>query len=65
MAESFFSSLKNELVEDANYDSHAAANTSIAEYIESFYNPVRRHSYLGYNSPIEFELKTKVAALAA
>jgi putative transposase len=65
VAESFFSSIKSELVDDANYDSHAAATASIAEYIEKFYNPVRRHSYLGYNSPIEFELKTKVAALAA
>jgi putative transposase len=65
VAESFFSSLKNELGDDANYESHAEATASIAEYIEKFYNPVRRHSYLGYNSPIEFELKTKLAALAA
>jgi hypothetical protein len=64
-AESFFSSIKSELVDDANYDSQASATASIAEYIEKFYNPVRRHSYLGYNSPIEFELKTKAAALAA
>jgi transposase InsO family protein len=65
VAESFFSSIKNELVDDANYDSHETATASIAEYIEMFYNPVRRHSYLGYNSPIEFEVKTSVAALAA
>jgi putative transposase len=65
VAESFFSSLKNELVDDDNYESRAQATASIAEYIEGFYNTVRRHSYLGYNSPIEFELKSKVAALAA
>jgi putative transposase len=65
VAESFFSSIKNELVDDANYESHAVARASIADYIESFYNPVRRHSYLSYNSPIEFELKSKVAAFAA
>jgi len=33
-----------------------AANISIGEYIEGFYNPCRRHSALNYNSPIEFEL---------
>lgn len=65
VAESFFSSLKSELVHGDSYASHAEATTSIAEYIEGFYNPVRRHSYLGYNNPIEFELKSKVAILAA
>ena len=38
---------------------------SIADYIERFYNPQRRHSHLDYISPIEFELKAQVAALAA
>ena len=38
---------------------------SIAHYIERFYNPPRRHSRLDYISPIEFELKAQVAALAA
>ena len=65
VAESFFSSLKTELVEEVVYETHAEATASIAEYIDSFYNPVRRHSYLGYNSPIEFELKSKIAAVAA
>ena len=65
VAESFFSSIKTELVDDTLYDSHAQATESIAEYIESFYNPVRRHSYLSYASPIEFELKKQLAAFAA
>jgi putative transposase len=65
VAASFFSSLKTELVDDAHYATHHQATTSIAQYIESFYNPVRRHSYLGYNSPIEFELKNQLAAFAA
>ena len=55
-------------VERASYVKHetrAAATADIGEYIESFYNPVRRHSHLGYVSPIEYELKSKVAALAA
>ena len=65
MAESFFSSLKTELIDEGNYASLAQATSSIEEYIDLFYNPVRRHSYLGYNSPIQFELRSKVAAFAA
>lgn len=65
VAESFFSSIKTELVEDARYDTHAQALDSIGEYIDGFYNPVRRHSYLGYTSPIEFELKKQLAEFAA
>jgi putative transposase len=65
VAESFFSTLKTELVDNAQYLTHSQASDSISEYIESFYNPVRRHSYLGYNSPIEFELKSQTAAFAA
>jgi transposase InsO family protein len=43
----------------------AAAKASIGEYIERFYNAQRRHSRLDYVSPIEFELRAQVAALAA
>ena len=43
----------------------AAAIAAIGDYIERFYNPVRRHSYLDYVSPIAFELKAEVASLAA
>ena len=55
VAESFFASLKRELDID-DFESWEAANLSIGEYIEGFYNPCRRHSALNYNSPIEFEL---------
>ncbi len=65
VAESFFSTLKIELVHDADYDTHRAAAASIGNYIDRFYNPERRHSRLDYISPIEFELKGQVAALAA
>jgi putative transposase len=65
VAESFFSSLKTELVDDSLYESHAQATRSIGEYIDAFYNPVRRHSYLSYASPIEFELKKRLAGFAA
>ena len=53
--ESFFASLKKELVHDEDYPSRAAARASVFEYIEVFYNRVRRHSALGYRSPAEYE----------
>jgi transposase InsO family protein len=53
--ESFFASLKKELVHDEDYITRAQAKASIFEYIESFYNRVRRHSTLGYQSPANFE----------
>jgi putative transposase len=65
VAESFFGTLKAELVDDEQYASRAAALASIADYIDSFYNLQRRHSFLDYVSPIEFELKAQTAALAA
>ena len=65
VAESFFATIKAELIDDARYATRAEAIASIGDYIERFYNLSRRHSFLGYVSPIEFELKTQVAALAA
>lgn len=53
--ESFFASLKKELVHHEDYQSRAEARASIVEYIETFYNPKRRHSALGYLSPAEYE----------
>jgi transposase InsO family protein len=53
--ESFFASLKKELVHDEDYDTRAQARASIFEYIETFYNPKRRHSSLGYVSPADYE----------
>jgi len=54
-AESFFASLKKELVHDEDYQTRAEAAASIFEYIEVFYNRQRRHSTLGYVSPAEYE----------
>ncbi|WP_437499251.1 IS3 family transposase [Sorangium sp. So ce1099] len=65
VAESFFATLKAELVEYERYPTRAAAIASIGDYIENFYNLKRRHSRLAYMSPIEFELKTYVTARAA
>lgn len=53
--ESFFASLKKELVHHEDYATRAQARASIFEYIEAFYNRVRRHSSLGYVAPAEYE----------
>lgn len=53
--ESFFGTLKTELVHHCHYQTKAEAKTDIFEYIEVFYNRVRRHSALSYQSPVNFE----------
>lgn len=53
--ESFFASLKKELVHGADFATRAVARAAIFEYIEVFYNSQRRHSSLGYASPVEYE----------
>jgi transposase InsO family protein len=53
--ESFFATLKKELVHHEDYQTRAQARASIFEYIETFYNPKRRHSSLGYQSPANYE----------
>ena len=55
VVESFFSSLKNELIHHRDYQTRDQARTEIFEYIEVFYNRVRRHSHLGQMSPFDFE----------
>ena len=65
VAESFFSTVKTELVGDEIYATQDAATHALGDYIDNFYNTRRRHSYLGYLSPIEFELKSQAAAAAA
>ena len=53
--ESFFASLKKELVHGASYTTREEARASLFEYIEVFYNRVRRHSSLAYRSPTAYE----------
>jgi transposase InsO family protein len=53
--ESFFASLKKELVHGADFATRAEARAAVVEYIEVFYNTRRRHSSLGYVSPAEYE----------
>ena len=59
--ESFFGTLKRELIYHRQYRTRDEATQDIFEYIEVFYNRRRRHSTLGYDSPAEFEARTAVA----
>ncbi len=55
VAESFFATLKGELVDRQAWPTRAAARSAIFDYIEGFYNRQRRHSTLGYVSPAAYE----------
>ena len=55
MAESFFSTLESELLARRRFRSQTEARMAVFGYIESFYNPLRRHSALGYRSPVAYE----------
>jgi putative transposase len=59
--ESFFSSLKTERTARKTYRTRDEAKADVFDYIERFYNPTRRHSTLGYLSPMEFEEKAVLA----
>jgi putative transposase len=60
--ESLFASLKKELTHHEDYETRAQARASIVEYIEVFYNRQRRHSALGYQSPVAFEQQAREVA---
>jgi putative transposase len=62
VVESFFATLKTELVYGRTYTTRAAASAEVFEYIEVFYNRQRLHSALGYRSPSQVEQCVKVAA---
>ena len=55
MCESFFATLECELIDRCSFATPAEARREVFEYIEGFYNPRRRHSALGYLSPVDFE----------
>lgn len=55
MCESFLASLERELIDRQRFATPAAARTEVYEYIEGWYNPHRRHSALGYRSPVNYE----------
>ena len=55
MAESFFATLECELINRRSFRTQAEARMALFEFVESWYNPRRRHSALGYLSPNDFE----------
>lgn len=64
VAESFFATLRAELVDHQRFPTRGAAEKVIGQYIEGFYNTTRLHSYLGYFSPVEFELRSQMTRSA-
>ena len=65
VAESFFATIKGELIDHEFYASHVDAIASIGEYIDGFYNVTRIHSSIDNMSPIEFELRLQSEKKAA
>ena len=57
VAESFFGTLKSETVFGERFKTRAQAKGNLIDYIEMFYNSHRRHSCLGYLTPMEFEIE--------
>ena len=62
VVESFFATLKTEWVEGADWRTREEARQSIFGYLEVWYNRQRRHSTLGYQSPVQFEQRQTIAA---
>lgn len=62
--ESFFGTLKDECVQETFYSSHEEARSSIFTYIEAYYNRIRRHSTLGYMSPLQYEKMGEIRTLS-
>lgn len=61
VSESFFHTLKTELIHHQNYQTREEAKQAVFEYIEVFYNRERLHSANGYLSPVDFELQHMAA----
>ena len=61
--ESFFATLECELLDRCRFKTQAEARMAVFQFIEGFYNPRRRHSSLGYLSPIAFERQYAATAL--
>ena len=65
VAEAFFATLEHELLADADFATRAEAHRAVAEFIELWYNAERRHSTLGYVSPMQYERQLGRPARAA
>jgi len=63
MCESFFATLECELIDRCRFKTQAEARRAVFEFIEGFYNPRRRHSSIGYLSPIDYERQHHAAAI--
>jgi putative transposase len=62
MCESFFATLECELIDRSTFRTHEDARQAIFDFIEGFYNTRRRHSSIGYHSPVQFEKRQAVVA---
>ena len=65
VAESFFATLETELIDRSSWRTRADARLAVFDYIETFYNPQRRHSFTGQLSPAEFERRYRSTEPAA
>ncbi len=65
LAESFFATLETELIDRSEWTNMAEAKAAVFEYIEVFYNRIRRHSSLGNLSPEQFEERYRSALAVA
>ena len=61
-AESFFATLECELIDRTRFRTRTEARLAVFDFIEGFYNPRRRHSSLGYDSPAVYEARHQAAA---
>jgi putative transposase len=59
VVETFFKTIKSELIWSVAWQTRRQAENAIASDIDGFYNPVRRHSSLGYQSPTQFEMAAR------
>ena len=64
LAESFFASLKGDLIDRKLWPTRSSVEAAFKEYIENFYNGERRHSALNYTCPIDYEALTREAQAA-
>ncbi|MBA2631595.1 MAG: transposase [Chloroflexi bacterium] len=61
VAESFFATLETELIDRHSWRTRADARLAVFDFIEAFYNPHRRHRFIGHLSPAEFERRYRSA----
>ena len=62
LCEAFFATLECELLDRRRFRSQAEARMAVFRFIEGWYNPRRRHSALGYLSPVEYERRLRAEA---